>query len=112
MMNQKFLRRINWTIVLLAIFFVVIIGRLFLIQVIDHNKYVTEAASFQTKQIKIPAERGKIYARDSDGEIAPLVMNEAVYDVFGDPQAIASEQGDFNQVQSKLKPYEKYFIPE
>ena len=42
----------------------------------------------QTTKQTINAKRGQIYVRDTDGNIAPLVMNKTVYTLFADPSAI------------------------
>ena len=42
----------------------------------------------QTDKQTINPVRGQIYVRDTDGNIAPLVMNKTVYTLFADPSAI------------------------
>ncbi len=72
---------------LVGAIFVVFVLRLFYIQVIRHDYYVTEARNSQVTKLTIFPERGKIYARDSD-TVVPLVLNEAVYTVFADPYEV------------------------
>ena len=79
--------------VLATIIFVVmaiIIGRLFYLQIIQHNYYVELAQAEQLAQFKIPAERGLIYAKSGD-EPVQLVLNETVYTVFVDPAIITDK---------------------
>lgn len=83
--------------VLLAII-LVFIGRLFYLQVIRHDHYVTLASNEQLKSLTIPAKRGVIYAMDGDSPV-PLVMNRAVYTVFADPQIVTDEAAVIKAVQ-------------
>lgn len=69
---------------------IIFIGRLFYLQVIRHEHYVALAGNEQLKSLTIPAKRGLIYAMDR-GTPVPLVMNQAVYTVFADPQIIKDE---------------------
>lgn len=72
---------------LMAIF----IARLFYIQIIRHDYYVTQADSEQMKQFTLHAKRGEIYALDGDSP-AKLVMNETVYTVWADPKTVQDKQ--------------------
>lgn len=66
----------------------VIFIQLFHIQIIDHEMYAKQADAMQTDKQTINAARGEIYVRDTDGNIAPLVMNKTVYTLFADPSSI------------------------
>ena len=76
---------------LVLIIMAVFVVRLFYLQVIRHDYYMSQADSEQIRQRKLPAERGEIYAMDG---VAPtkLVLNETVYTVWGDPQAVKSPE--------------------
>ena len=63
----------------------VFIGRLFYLQIIQHDYYVDLAKGEQVKRLTIPSKRGLIYALDGSTPV-PLVMNQTVYTVFADPQ--------------------------
>lgn len=80
-------------ILAVAIMFVaaVFVARLFYLQVIRHEHYVSLADQEQLKQWVVPAKRGMIYALDGSNPV-PLVMNETVYTVFADPQIITDQQ--------------------
>lgn len=69
--------------VIMAIF----VGRLFYLQIIQHNHYVELAQEEQLSQFKLPASRGAIYAKNGT-EPVQLVMNEKVYTVFVDPVVV------------------------
>lgn len=65
----------------------VFVGRLFYMQIIEHDKYVQLAQRSQVKSLTIPAARGEIYAID-DGQPVQLVLNQEVYTVFVDPTEV------------------------
>lgn len=70
-----------------VLIFAVFIVRLFVLQVIEHDKYVTLANQEQLKRLTIPAKRGEIYMMD--GAVpAKVVLNETVYTVFADPETV------------------------
>lgn len=62
----------------------IIVLRLFYLQVIRHDYYRKAALADQLKQYSIPAERGIISARDSTG-VVPIVLNQKLYTIYGDP---------------------------
>jgi cell division protein FtsI/penicillin-binding protein 2 len=66
--------------------------RLFYIQVIKHDYYVSQADSEQIKRFTLHAKRGEIYAMDGDSP-TKLVMNETVYTVWVDPTQVEDRQG-------------------
>lgn len=72
---------------LLIIITAVFIGRLFYLQVIQHEHYKALADAEQIKPLTIPAKRGLIYAMDGDTPV-PLVLNETVYTLFADPSVV------------------------
>ena len=92
--SAKFSRYQIATFLFFAVLTVIVI-QLFHIQIIDHQKYLTKANNMQTDKQTINAKRGQIYVRDTDGNIAPLVMNKTVYTLFADPSAIK----DVDQVE-------------
>ena len=78
--------------VLLALCFILIIARMYDLQIISHQKYVDLAMSQQTMQNTIFAKRGEIYMMDGDNT-TPVVMNEKVYTISVDPFLLRSEGG-------------------
>ncbi len=67
------------------------VGRLFYLQVIQHEDYVNQATSEQVKPLIIPAKRGLIYAMDGQNPVQ-LVMNQTVYTLFADPATVTDKQ--------------------
>ena len=74
------------------------IGRLFYLQIIQHDHYVALAKREQQRQFVLPAERGQIFAMDRDTPV-PLVMNQTVYTVFADPSIINNTQPIIDMIQ-------------
>ncbi|MDR0887494.1 MAG: penicillin-binding protein 2 [Candidatus Nomurabacteria bacterium] len=67
--------------------FAVLVGRLFVLQVVEHKKWQEIAEAETMRQLVLPAKRGEIYFSDQK-TIAPAVLNEAVWTVFVDPVAV------------------------
>lgn len=78
--------------VLLALCFILIVARMYDLQITSHQKYVDLAMSQQTMQNTIFAKRGEIYMMDGDNT-TPVVMNEKVYTISVDPFLLRSEGG-------------------
>lgn len=78
--------------VLLALCFILIVARMYNLQIVSHQKYVDLAMSQQTMQNTIFAKRGEIYMMDGDNT-TPVVMNEKVYTISVDPFLLRSEGG-------------------
>ncbi len=73
--------------IVILIIMVVFVLRLFYLQVIRHDYYVSLASQEQMRQWVLPAVRGEIYALN-DGQPVKLVMNETVYTVWADPKVV------------------------
>lgn len=78
--------------VLLALCFILIVARMYNLQIVSHQKYVDMAMSQQTMQNTIFAKRGEIYMMDGDNT-TPVVMNEKIYTISVDPFLLRSEGG-------------------
>lgn len=83
---------------LVVLMVLVILGKLFYIQIIQHDEWVAKAAAQQTLQNVLKAERGEIYMLDG-GEPVPVVMNATVYTVIVDPML-----ADRSVLEEKLAP--------
>lgn len=91
-MRFKFAQgRINFltsaTLVLMALF----VGKLFFLQIVQHQYYADMANSEQMKQFVLHAKRGEIYSFDA-GQPKKLVMNQTVYTVWVDPTVVTDKQ--------------------
>jgi cell division protein FtsI/penicillin-binding protein 2 len=90
-------RRVGFWYALLVVVMVLIIGRLFYLQIIKHDYYRQAALSDQQKEYVIPAERGVIKAHDG-GQLVPLALNEELYTLYVDPVYIKDPAGDAQKV--------------
>ncbi len=79
----------------LILVMIVIVAKLFCIQIIDHEVWAEKAAAQQTLQTVLVAKRGEIYMMDGE-EAAPVVMNATVYTVVVDP--MLAERGEIEKV--------------
>ncbi len=64
--------------------------RLFILQILNYDKYKKEALNSQLKQYQIPATRGLIYAEDGN-QITPIVLNQKLYTLYADPTFIKNK---------------------
>lgn len=65
----------------------VLVSRLFYLQIIKHDYYDKLAIAEQQKKFTIPADRGSLYFRDGS-EVVPGVLNSNVYTLFADPTEV------------------------
>ena len=70
---------------------IVVVARLFYLQIIRHDHYKQAALSDQLKEYSIAAERGIIEARES-GKVVPLVLNQKLYTLYVDPTLVKQPQ--------------------
>ena len=80
-------RRINVWYAVLIFILIIIVGRLFYLQIVEHDHYRAAAIADQQKEYTIPAERGIIEARQA-GQTIPIVLNQKLYTLFADPTFI------------------------
>lgn len=73
---------------LLLLIGVLFAGRLFYLQVIQGENYIAQALAEQQKKYEIPAQRGRIYARDGNDQRVPLVLNKTLQTVYADPRYV------------------------
>jgi cell division protein FtsI/penicillin-binding protein 2 len=80
-------RRLGYFTGVLVVFGVVLFLRLFYLQVIEHDYYMTEATSEQQHKYVIPATRGDLYVHDGNGT-SPIALNETLSVMYADPRYI------------------------
>lgn len=85
-------------ILIIATIFVL---RLFYLQVVQHEHYVSLAQVEQVKRERLPATRGEIYALNGSKPVK-MVLNETVYMVVVDP-AIIIESGEADKVKKVMR---------
>lgn len=72
---------------------IVIVFRLFFLQVVRHDYYRKAALSDQLKEYSIAADRGIIEAHDASG-VVPVVLNEKLYTLYADPTFVKNANDD------------------
>jgi cell division protein FtsI/penicillin-binding protein 2 len=88
---------LRYFVVLLAVFGVVLVGRLFYLQVIQHAAYLAQASVEHTRKYEVPARRGELYVRDGSG-VSPLALNQTLKLLYADPRYV----GDKAEVARRL----------
>jgi cell division protein FtsI (penicillin-binding protein 3) len=86
----------------LVFFALLLIGRLFYLQVIKHGNYSKQAANEHTQKYQIPARRGQLYVQDGSGGISPLALNQTLNIVFADPRYVTDKAGAAQKISSIL----------
>lgn len=76
----------------------VIVARLFYIQIIQHDDYVKQASDEHVSESVIKARRGEIYMMDGE-DVVPVVLNETVYTVVFDPMNV--DEGKAKEIFDK-----------
>ena len=91
--NLDFSKEIQLTS-LFWILFLIIIIRLFYLQIIQHNSYNNELIKQSTSLASIKADRWDIYALDKTGQPVKLTENINLYDIALDPREIGYSTGN------------------
>ena len=85
-----YMKRVKFLRLCLFLAVAVILLRLFQIQILEHDAWVTKAASEHTSLYDIAAKRGEIYMMDGE-EPVPVVLNQTVFSVIVDPQTASED---------------------
>ena len=100
-MNTNTSSRISIVFSLLVLIMAIFVVRLFDLQIIGRKKYEDEARGEQFEELQIPAQRGIIYAQQG-GSIVPIVLNQKLYTLFGDPAITNNPQAVAAKVASVI----------
>ena len=109
--NRPYLRRTLLCMLVLSILFLTLFGRLFLLMVVQHDKFEAQAIDNQTSKYSVRADRGTIY----DCNMNVLANSVAVENVFLDPNVIKKAGEDVDLIASglsKLLDVEEDFVRE
>jgi len=91
-------RRLNSFVVIVAITIIILLARLFQIQILEGDKYKTRAFDNRTREISVQTVRGKIL--DRNGEV--LARNVASYNVTIVPGDLPDDEGAQQAIFRKL----------
>jgi cell division protein FtsI (penicillin-binding protein 3) len=83
-------RRLGYFTGVLVVFGVVLVARLFYLQVLQHEHYIAQASKEHTRKYEVPARRGELYVRDGDG-VTPLALNQTLKLVYADPRYVGDK---------------------
>ncbi|MBP5647915.1 penicillin-binding protein 2 [Candidatus Saccharibacteria bacterium] len=97
-------RRIKILRNVVFIAFAIIAVRLFFIQIIEHNYWITKAEKEHTILETVTARRGEIYMMDHDEPVA-IVLNQTTYQIIIDPSVTNKDE-----VKQALETYAKDYI--
>ena len=92
-MSHERLKRATIVLVGILLVFAILLGRIFWIQTVDYDKYLSNVLEQMTTKSSVAAQRGTIY--DKNGNI--LATNITTYRIFIDPSSIADHQKDANK---------------
>src|SRR3989344_55583 len=86
----------SWRVAVVSVLALLLGGalffRLFEKQVIEHDRYAEAAKAQSTNERVVPAERGKIFAKDKDGGLFPLAVSEWQYDLEISPREVPNKE--------------------
>lgn len=80
--------------------FGLIVLKMAYLQTVKHSYYVSEASKQHWAFDTVPAKRGLIYVKDTNGELYPLAMNQSLNMLFATPKEIENRE----EVAEKLAP--------
>jgi len=86
--TKQITARYQWVRVGLALLAVIVLGRLFYIQIIRHEFYAVKADSAHQQKLTIEAKRGQIYTETATGKKEPLAINQTLKRVVADPRFV------------------------
>ena len=75
----------------LVVFALILVSRLFYLQILLHNKYAKQASNEHTSKYSIPAARGELYVHDGDTDISPIALNQTLNILYADPRFVTDK---------------------
>lgn len=91
--SHERLKRATTVLVGILLVFAILLGRIFWIQTVDFNRYLSKVIDQMTTQSRVAAERGTIY--DRNGNV--LATNITTYRIFISPSSILTNQQKANE---------------
>lgn len=82
--------KFRWVFGIFLVLFAVVVGRLFFLQVVDHDTLSAQAQEHRTNVITLQAKRGTIY--DRNGNV--LATDEECYDIYCNPQEVSNAEDE------------------
>ncbi len=97
--TRDVMSRFRYLAWILAAMFIVVVARLYYLQVIKGAQYYFFSEQNSIKEMEIPALRGIIFDRNNE----PLVDNRAAFDITITPQFVSDKAKTFSSVAKLLK---------
>lgn len=86
--DKSFERRIRTVLLFFLVACVVLVGRLFIMQVVRHGQYVDMAIKQHGTTEELSSERGTIFAVDKNGSEIPMALNKTYKVLIASPKKI------------------------
>jgi cell division protein FtsI (penicillin-binding protein 3) len=102
-MNRIEKKKIIFVFIAFAVFFMLVLGKAFKVQLIDAGDLITRANSQFLRQAKVYPRRGNIYDREGN----PLALNVQTYSIFTIPKNPAEDRITYRKL-SKIIPELSY----
>ena len=80
--------RLNWVLLFFLTALSLLVGRLFILQIVYHNEYRALALRQHRLVREIVSNRGIIYAKEKDGTLVPLTLNNTEKNLAASPKHI------------------------
>lgn len=101
-MRSRLILRIRVLGVFLILFVLLIVGKLYMVQIVSADKYLSRADE-QYTQKRTVFERGPIYMEDRDGQRVAVASLAGGYTVAVDPSKIDDEDGYVDKISSVVE---------
>lgn len=86
-------RRLDIILIALAVFAVLLVARLFYLQILKHGQYQAQASNEHVRKYEIPARRGELYVHDGTDGTSPLALNQTLNVLYADPRYVVDKPG-------------------
>lgn len=83
-------RRIGMFMALLVLFGIILMARLFYLQIVQHGKYLAQASSEHTRKYQILPRRGELFVHD-DKVMSPIALNQSLKLIYADPSFVTNK---------------------
>lgn len=84
--------RLNYLLAIIFLFCIIIIYKLYIIQIKENKKYLAKAELQHNIYKELKSERGKIFLRQSDSQLYPIASNKDYAAIYINPKALTEEE--------------------
>ena len=102
--------RISYVFIVVVVLSLVVLGRLFFLQVTQAEEYRNAAERQHSISLLSTPRRGAIFFEDKDGRLVPAASTRRMYTLSGNPQKILDPQKTFSILQSIVELDEADFL--